>query len=730
MMNASSSPITIYDAAVWYASLGLKPVPLYGIRPDGRCTCDDPSCPERSWGKHPIGKRWQVDATSDVDVVRDRFRGHTGNIGIVIGGTDLIALDADGEQGVRDLGALELPDTMSAVSGSGQGKHCVLRLGVNMDPTKITDRRIPHTQIDIKKKGQIVVAPSMHRSGKCYEWLTTDTIADLPQHVYDLITARSSRSLPAAAPTEPVVRADDRMKRARDYIATMPESISGSRGHDALFRVAAKLIKGFELSDDEARDLIVRDFNPRCKPPWSEKEIEHKISEAHKATAFGPVPDRDRPGPMLRVVASNGSAATGSAPPPPSSSYEKTWKARLRTRDTKYGTKILEDVDNLVTILSNDERVRGAIARDTFSGRIIRSSNIVYDEDMGDGTTWTQAFTVPNRTDNSWTDTDTTILQAWLIRVWGLRASVAVASQAVETAADMNQCHAVRDYLTSLRWDGSRRLKTWLADFMGAERSEYTEKVGTWWLASAVARVMRPGCKVDTMIVLSGPQGRGKSSILEALASAEWFHDTGFDIRSKDAHQILQGKWIIEDSELESLGKADATKAKAFLTSRVDRYRPPYARHEIARPRQCVFAGTTNQDVYLHDMSGGRRFLPVRTSRLDVSGVLAARDQLWAEALAYVESGGTWWPQTDEDRAMFATEQEHVQVVHPWETTLIEKLRPTYETTTKQCLDLLGLDNSKQDRAAAMRVGGILRRIGFVARRQSHGFLYQRSGEP
>jgi predicted P-loop ATPase len=219
----------------------------------------------------------------------------------------------------------------------------------------------------------------------------------------------------------------------------------------------------------------------------------------------------------------------------------------------------------------------------------------------------------------------------------------------VDLIARRNSYHPVRDYLETLpAWDGVPRISTWLIDYCGVESSNsnpngYAMAVGEKFLISAVKRIMHPGAKCDSMLVLEGRQGIGKSTVPRILAGDEWFSDQLADMGSKDASLQLRGLWIVELSELDVLNRAELARAKAFLTQQIERFRLPYGRRVVQVPRQCVFVGTTNSDSWLKDETGGRRFWPVRCQRIDVEALRRDRNQLWAEVLHHFRSGATWW---------------------------------------------------------------------------------------
>jgi predicted P-loop ATPase len=173
----------------------------------------------------------------------------------------------------------------------------------------------------------------------------------------------------------------------------------------------------------------------------------------------------------------------------------------------------------------------------------------------------------------------------------------------------------VRDYFDSLIWDGTPRLETWLIVYFHADDSQCIRAISPRFLISSVARIYRPGCKVDYVLVLEGPQGKQKSEALRALAKDEtWFTDRLSHVASKDVMLEIAGVQLIEIAEMDALIKATSSATKSFLTRRRDRFRPPWGKHAINLPRQCVFAATINLpegNGYLRDPTGARRFWPV-----------------------------------------------------------------------------------------------------------------------
>jgi predicted P-loop ATPase len=272
-------------------------------------------------------------------------------------------------------------------------------------------------------------------------------------------------------------------------------------------------------------------------------------------------------------------------------------------------------------------------------------------------------------------------LGAWLSRQYGLPAIARAALlEGIETVAHLAPFHPVREWLAAQRWDNKPRINTWLIHTLGEtpetlppKLREYLALVGRYWLLGMVNRVMQPGCKFDYCPVLEGKGGLGKSTLVEVLASAEYFSDTHFDVsRGHEAQEQVQGLWLYEIAELSNFSRADVALIKAFISAKVDRYRAAYGRTVESFQRQCVMVGTTNERAYLRDRLGNRRFWPVPVRNpIRIEWLKRWRDQLLAEAFQLYQEGTNFTPTREEEARLF----EPMQELRLAETAVTEELR-------------------------------------------------------
>ena len=307
-------------------------------------------------------------------------------------------------------------------------------------------------------------------------------------------------------------------------------------------------------------------------------------------------------------------------------------------------------VENIRIIVRNDPRFKGTFYFDEFMERPMVCGDLP----------WRKLEGKPR----SWDDTDDAGVHNILEKDYKID-SMPKTREGIDLAlADISR-HPVREYLRSLVWDGEKRAETLFIDYLGAEDSRYTRNVTRKALIGAVARILSPGCKHDHMLVLVGPQGCRKSTTLKKLGK-EWFSDSLFTMTGKEAYEQLQGNWIIELSEMAATRKAEIEQIKQFVSKQEDNYRAAYARRTQCHPRQCAFFGTTNDEEFLRDPTGARRFWPVVVT--NAGKVLGEKltstivDQIWAEVVTYYEAGEAWYLDSEVEELARQVQANHTEV--------------------------------------------------------------------
>ena len=289
-------------------------------------------------------------------------------------------------------------------------------------------------------------------------------------------------------------------------------------------------------------------------------------------------------------------------------------------------------INNVQLIMEHDAGLRGKYFYDTFKERMTVCGDLP----------WCK---LADRMTTTWTDTDDAGLRNFLEIKYEIVNTMKI-GDAVLLAMQSCMRHPVGEYLLSLKWDGVARADTIFIDYLGAEDTEYTRTVTRKALIGAVARIMQPGCKHDHILVLVGPQGCRKSTTLAKLGKS-WFSDSFYTVQGKEAYEQIQGFWLIEMGEMAATRKAELESIKQFVSKQSDSYRAAYAKRTQEHPRQCAFFGTTNDDEFLRDATGGRRFWPVTVTDKgrETGDYFTAEivDQVWAEIVMRYSAGENWY---------------------------------------------------------------------------------------
>lgn len=378
------------------------------------------------------------------------------------------------------------------------------------------------------------------------------------------------------------------------------------------------------------------------------------------------------------------------------------WRAELIIKHKDDGSQVIPcRVHNLIQILTHAPEFKGRIQFNEFSAQV--SIDGIDIDDIG-------PVKIKAQIEKSW-----------------IKEKVPTGDvvEAMAVVASHQPFHPIRAYLDGLSWDGIERIPDFFSDFFGCPKDDYHVAVALSLFISAVARIFKPGAKVDTMVILESIQGTGKTKLWIALFG-EWCAEVTSSLNDKDFFSGLRGVWCADFGELDQFSKAEVTRIKQVITQTFDHYRPHYGRQHQRFPRQCIFVGGTNQDNWQTDATGARRYLPVRVKQsIDVETIAEVRDQLWAEAVVRFKRGEGWWNIPDAP-----AHQEASYVGDTWEEIIgkwlaEEYMKPQYPGEAFAYLlstvlaDALKLEPGKQTKADQTRAGNAMRRLGWTAKQET-----------
>lgn len=607
-------------------------------------------------GKTPRTQHGCKDATTDTAQVEAWWRAiPDANIGLATG-QGILVIDVDGPEGEASLGLLEdlhgpLPRTPAQTTG--KGRHFLLSVDPAIEVRNTAGKL--GEKIDTRGDGgYVVVAPSVHPSGAEYKWdpLTKPSVvpaAPAPDWVLDAIRAPKISEIASVAQLDP-----GSFETHEKYIAAalsnefelVSRAGSGTRNH-ALNKAAfslGTLVGAGAVGEAEVRRLLetaanncglTRDDGPLQVAKTIQSGLSAGMAQPRQMPERRKPAPASAPGPRRELKVVGGSEAPREDEPERAyTPRESVWINGRVPEDfvlTSEGLPAKRSLHNVHLHLVHEVALAGLFAEDSRTRAIWVTRE----------TPW-----AGGETPRELCDTDVTGL-AMLLEQRRLSPSVENCGRAIAFVAAQNRIDPVRQRLEALEWDGIERLGHWAHDYLGADDSSFVRQAGAKWLIGAVARILRPGCKMDTMLVLEGPQGARKSSALAALASAisGGFTDRLSKLDSKDAAIELQGNIIVEMAELDAFRHAAVSTIKAFLSRQSDKIRLPFAKTMTELQRSCVFAGTVNPGGagWLHDETGGRRFWPIKVGEIDIKALTEAAPQLWAEALARYRDGEEWW---------------------------------------------------------------------------------------
>ncbi|WP_245830912.1 virulence-associated E family protein [Sediminibacillus massiliensis] len=391
--------------------------------------------------------------------------------------------------------------------------------------------------------------------------------------------------------------------------------------HHATDPCSGRLVNAFDLvrlhkygdEDDEAKPET-----PVNKLPSFVQMSAFALNDAGVATII----NQERYEQAMEDFGSPETAPSPTSTDTPSTKEDINWIRELKINATTGQPQ--KTIENILVALEGENNLKGRIKLDEFADSVVGVAPLPW---------------APRNKENGefkWSEKDDSGLIIYLERILGFQSKEKL-MHALNQCAANHSFNPVTSYLDGLKWDGVKRLDTLFIDYLGAADTPYTRAVTRKSFTAAVARAMNPGLKYDTMPVLTGEQGLGKSTLIHKMGKS-WFTDAVESFEGKEAAELLQGVWIVEIGEMSAYNKSDLNTIKGFLTRTEDQYRAAYARKTEKHPRRCVFFGTSNRNDYLKDPTGGRRFLPIDVGiQQPVKSVFDALDgvvdQLWAEAV-------------------------------------------------------------------------------------------------
>ncbi len=642
----------LMNAAVEYAKRGWKVFPIK----------EDSKVP------HPkLSKGGFKCATNNVELIKVWWEiDPHANIGLSLADSGLVCLDADTYKSDCSFDELVekygMPTTLRQRSASG-GLHLIFKcLPADKFPGQLG------SSIDIKHNGYILLSPSVFE-GNTYAWDNNEEIASAPHWL--------KRKKPNTLGEDDTLVIDDIWAETLDVGLALKKASSGETWHNNVLRsVGAMVARGF--TDDEIHAKTDLTTQPEYSVNETRTEVQKMIDGARRK-GF----DTDLVHKMHESL-----------------DYLDPIKDRQ-------GNLICNHL-NITKILLEHQDWSGVFALNKFTKteQVIETTRSLNSGDK-------------NLSSRPIEDGDYTRLSIWLNAHGMTNVQKHIVVDAVKHAAAQRTFNPVRDYLDECMVrhelnENNELLDKWMIDFLGVkpateDEALYIKAVSRLSLIQAVARACNPGCKADSVIILEGQQGTGNSSAIRVLFGEDYFGDQLPPMSSKDASSYLKGKWCVELAELEYKRKAEVETIKAFITRTHENYRPAFGREEVNLARTTVFFGTTNATEYLVDETDNRRFLKVSTKEIDLNGLAAARDQLWAAAAQAYHANEPYW--LADETALIAAKQATARLEQdPWVEVIFTKLSHMADVSIREAFELcfIGFDVDHLTQSKSRRMGRAL----------------------
>lgn len=554
-----------------------------------------------SRGRSPIEFGWAHKdfKTSPIETVLQ-----SGNYAIILTDEDLV-IDVDPrnfENGddplVRLVNSIGELTTLAVLTGAN-GLHIYLKKNKDI-PIYNTLSKYPG--LEFKTKGSVVTGPgSIHHKTKIlYKFYDSDIMYINKANSKLIEQIQRPEHQKEVASTVGEINTKFAKSEFELWLKTEAKiSVQGDSGDKTAYNVACRG-KALGVSKKVCLQSMLKLWNPKCLPPWEVSDLSEKVNNAYRYADF-----------ELGVDS-------------PETIYGEYTKANKELNENeakwlsnKNGT-LKKCTANLINLLKTTNVFNGLFSYNTFDNTI--RLNTKKEWQHLDVTTVTEEFV----TEAKFLISSRFYLEFTSVQIY----------EAISYVAKDDSFNPVVDYLKDLTWDGVERVKSWLIDYLHVEDSAYHQQCGLITLVGAVKRACSPGSKHDTLLILEGEQGIGKSTVCSILG-LEWAGEISINPKERDTIDAMQGLWIIEYSELDGFNVASAQSMKSFLSTTHDKVRLAYARRAVSYPRQCIFIGTTNSlgEGYLRDSTGARRYLPVVCPKqIDTVKFKEDVHQLWAEA--------------------------------------------------------------------------------------------------
>lgn len=781
MIRLADVELTSAEQAVQhYIESGLQPILVHAPtevteKEEAACTCGQI---HKASGKHPIAKAWQKPVPFDElqnQLARLKYQP---NIGIVLGsqprgGGYIVAIDVDSEERFQFLQEKlgKLPDTVR--SESGRGYHLFYELPPeipieqlkNVTGLSVGDETGSVPGVDVKaERGQVVVAPSIHLSGRRYKWTRTGQVAVLPMAWAMEIAPTPEAPAWSSGYTPQSIREDGKARRrAEKYLeqavvrdcAMLAAVREGSR-NDTLYKRAVRLFTlcasmhlgaHWSYVDQQLHNAAIASGLPETEIKKSIASAEKFVRESGRlrmpvalltpaqTKPTAPTPTVPGEAPAVGTPAATTSAPQSSTPSDGAAVSAATVLLpsfgdpldRIRLTIDK-GTPA-KTAGNVAIMLSMHPAWRGGPSVDSYSQTELWPNPIP------------EPIRAIHRMEREIVDADHAAVQAWLMEQpdsHRVRCGRDDVSAGIHLAASRSTVDLLREWVDEIPdWDGATRIDSWTVDYLGVADSPYARATGRAWLMGAMERVYRPGVVLDVIPVLEGLQRSGKNLSLETLfhggpSWAPWLVNiSGAELDTDESKRIACARWVMHDDELRASDPKRVDALKSWASRTRETYRLQYRREITVAPRRAALIASTNRDLYLHDETGNRRWLPWATGKIRIDLLSQDRLQLLAEARDAVRGSlafprtttrPVWQDALTEDvyrEALTVAEQRRisdplVEQIHRLitaPTTKLEKL------TTTTIAAALGFGIEKVDRALETRVGAAMRELEYVTKR-------------